>query len=280
MNKLLVIGILTMVSCIQATGKQGHSFYQELENQDAGGGGIIQDTTFIDFGAKYFTIISQDPRIEKFIGHWTGIEIGKNYFIDDAGNAQVPSGMDFMHLDQGKSWSFNMNPVQINLGLIKDKVGLVTGLGLRFANYRFKNNNTFFIDNNDSIIMNSYYIPDTAYTITKSKLATTALTIPLLLEFQFPDIDPRKRVYFSFGLINSFNLSAHTKLIYDVGYAKKKIKDFNTYDLNIYRYGITGRFGYRILDFYINYYLTPFFNGQEEIYPIFFGWRLELKRLF
>lgn len=100
----------------------------------------------------------------------------------------------------------------------------------------------------------------------------------MLLEFQFSGVQRRKRLYFSFGALAGGNITAHTKLVYEDNYILKKKKDYNTYDLNLIRYGATVRIGYRIFDGFLNYYFTPLFKETANVYPFYIGFRIELKR--
>lgn len=238
----------------------------------------ILDTSFIDYGAKRYIIIRADPRKNEFIGHWTGIEIGRNELRNSEGQYKVPDQLDFIKLNKKKSWNLNINPVQINIGLFDDHVGLVTGLGLEFSNYRLSRNKTFYYTKTNNRFRTR---PNQdSLKITKSKLTTTYLTAPLLLEFQFSDQRRRKRPYLSLGVITGMQLNAHTKLVYEEENLEKKKKDYNYYNLTPFRYGITARLGYRIFDGFINYYLTPLFSSDTKIYPVYAGLRIELKRFF
>jgi hypothetical protein len=44
-----------------------------------------------------------------------------------------------MALNQGKSMEFDFNFYELNIGLAKSYVGLVSGMGLSFNSYRFEN---------------------------------------------------------------------------------------------------------------------------------------------
>ncbi len=235
----------------------------------------IIDTIDIDYGAKHYTIIRKDPRKDKFIGHWNGIEIGRNGFMNDHNVSKVPDELSFISLNRSKSWNVNINFVQINIGLYDDKIGLVTGLGAEFSNYRLSGKNLFYATEEDGFKEIEFH---DSIGVTKSKFTTSFLVVPLLFEIQFPDIKRRKRMYFSFGALAGGNITAHTKLLYEDNYIVKKKKDYNTYNLNLIRYGVTARLGYRIFDGFINYYFTPLFKEAENIYPVYIGFRLELKR--
>ena len=76
----------------------------------------------------------------KFDGHWEALELGFNGF--DKEDYSMYNGNEFMSLNQGKSMEFNVNFYELNIGLVKSYVGLVSGLGLSFNSYRFENDYT------------------------------------------------------------------------------------------------------------------------------------------
>jgi len=47
----------------------------------------------------------------------------------------------------------NINFVQINIGLYDDKIGLVTGLGAEFSNYRLSAKNLFYATEEDGLLI-------------------------------------------------------------------------------------------------------------------------------
>ena len=70
-------------------------------------------------------------------------------------------------------------------------------MGIEFNNYFFDNNNTI-AEIDDQV---SWSTPGWVTNLSKSKLTTTFLRIPLMLEGQFPRTNRGKRVFISAGLI-------------------------------------------------------------------------------
>jgi len=109
-----------------------------------------QDTSIIRIGNKEIQVIDLENgtddtwcsdnhkknRIGKFTGHWEGVELGFNAF--DKTDYSMYNGTEFMSLNQGKSMEFNLNFYQLNIGLYKTYMGLVSGMGLSFNSYRFE----------------------------------------------------------------------------------------------------------------------------------------------
>ncbi len=203
----------------------------------------------------------------RFKGHWAGFEFGLNNYLDNNNSLSHTGETAFLDLNTGKSWNFNLNFAQYSIGLGTDRFGLVTGMGLEFSNYHFNNNNNIIKSNN--------YITELPYTqqLTKNKLQTTYLTIPLLLEGQILDGKRSKRIYISGGVIGGFKLGSFSKVKYIEDGSKKREKEKDDFYLSPFRYGLTARVGYKMVKLYANYYMTPLFIKDKgpELHPVALG---------
>lgn len=208
-----------------------------------------------------------------FNGHWKGLELGMNNYLTSDYSLTLPAEAQFMELNTGKSWCVNLNMLQYDIGFGTDKVGLVTGLGLEFNNYRFDRDNSIIKDPVTRKIVSKEY--DAATYIEKSKLSTSYLTVPLLLEFQIP-VSGYKRIHISGGVIGGLKIGSHTKVIYKEDGSKQKDKISDDFNLSPLRYGLTARIGYRALKIFATYNITPMFEtGQGPVlYPVSIGFIL------
>jgi len=202
-------------------------------------------------------------RAARFKGHWAAVEMGINSFAKADYKGFTPN---FMDLNQNKSFEVGVNFLRYSIGLQKDKrnVGLVTGLGLTYNDYRFSNDYTIENDNGlvKPILLNKSGL-------SKSKLSTTYLTVPLMLEFQIPVNGHDKRLYFSGGVIGGLKVGSHTKVKQD-GNKSKSRDDFN---INPFRYGATARLGYKGINLFGTYYFSTFFKNSRgpELFPFTIG---------
>jgi hypothetical protein len=187
-------------------------------------------------------------RAPKFKGHWSGFEMGVNSFtnVDYAGY----STPNFMDLNHNKSFEVNINLFKYCIRLQKNSnnIGLVTGIGLNFNDYRFSNK--FTIRNE---VGNIVPVPITDPNLEKTKLSTGYLTAPLLLEFHLP---AESGMWISLGVIGGIKMGSHTK----VKINNTKAKDRNDFNINPFRGGLTARVGFKGFNVFANYYLTPFFQ--------------------
>jgi len=218
---------------------------------------------------------SSPKKKPRFNGHWTGLELGLNNFVNSDFSSSLDPSLNFMDLNTNRSLNVNLNLIDYDIGFGTDKAGLVTGIGFEFSNYFFDGNNTIHKDENGQIVeFVPSFLSEPGSTMIKSKLATTYLTVPLLVEFQIPA--GKKRVHLSGGIIGGAKIGSGTKIVYkeDGNRRKDKVKD--DFNLSSLRYGITFRAGYRSLNLFANYYPVPLFEKGKgpELYPYSVGLRL------
>jgi hypothetical protein len=212
---------------------------------------------------------SEDDDNTKFKPHWEGFEIGLNNFLNSNNSMSLNPSDAYMDLNTGRSWNFNLNFMQYGFGIVSDKIGLVTGLGAEWNNYHFDNNNS--IDKVSGVIQERILDPIQYPDIQKTRLQTTYLRAPLLLEFQIPA--GKKRIYFSAGPVAGVKLFSNTKVVYKENGDKQRDKRKDDFNISSLRYGFTARAGYRGLKLFANYYMTPLFevNKGPELYPFSVG---------
>jgi len=203
-------------------------------------------------------------RPARFKGHWAAFEMGINSFAKADYTGFPPDY--FMDLNQNKSFEVGINFLRYSIGLQKEKrnIGLVTGLGWTYNDYRFSNPYTI---ENDNGKVKSVVLAETG--LSKTKLSTSYLTVPLLLELQIPVNNGDKRLYISGGVIGGLKVGSHTK----VKINDSKPKDRGDLNINPFRYGATARFGYKGINLFGTYYFSTFFkNGRgPEMYPFTIG---------
>ena len=237
-----------------------------------------QDTAIVRIGKKDVKVIDHENGTEilwgkdkhhkddhnKFKGHWEGIEFGFNAFDKPDYSMYSAADKDFMSLNQGKSLEFDFNFYELNIGLCKNYVGLVSGMGLSFNNYRFEN--PYTLQKGQFMTEPVSLNPEN---LSKTKLAITYLNVPLLLEFQIPVNHNEGRLFVNGGIIGGVKIGSHTK----VKYGDKKDKDRSGFNLNSFKYEATARVGYKDICLFANYSLTPLFQSGKgpELTPFTIG---------
>ena len=230
------------------------------------------DTTIIRMGKKEIIIIETGKNkhvdikrsewedddwdkdfFKKFDGHWASFDIGVNGFVDE--DYSRYGGTSFMDLNQSKSLEVNINFLEYNIGFQKDKknIGMVTGMGLSYNNYRFDNPYTIKKVNG---IIEPIPLGDE---VEKSKLAVTYLTVPLLLEFQIPVNDHSNKLFIAGGVVGGLNIGSHTKIKWD----GKKEKERGGFNLNPFKYEAICKVGLNDISLYATYSLSPLFRDNK-----------------
>jgi hypothetical protein len=208
----------------------------------------------------------KEEKNKKFQGHWKGIELGLNGYLNSDYGTTVPNEYSYLDLYSSKSINFNLNLPHLDIGLIGKQFGLVSGLGLEWMNFRFDNQTTFITDELGNIKRDTTAPAD----LDKTKLVTTYLTMPVLLEVQFPRA---KQAYLQVGVIGGLKIASRTKIVYREDGQKEKDKDKGDFSIIPLRYGFTARAGYEEFGVYANYYPVGLFenNRGPDIYPYAVG---------
>jgi hypothetical protein len=200
-----------------------------------------------------------------FKGHWSGIELGFNNYLTADNGMVMPDEIYYMTLHSGKSNNFNLNITQQSFGFTKH-IGLVTGLGINWNNYKFDGNN-----NIRKNTMGIIEIDSLDAHLEKSKFTTVYLTLPLMLEIQIPA--DNHHVNLAGGFIGAIKLGSYTKMVFENG---DKVKSHGDLSLNLLRCGPTARIGYENFQIYATYYMTPLFKSEKgplgyKLYPFEIG---------
>lgn len=204
---------------------------------------------------------------DEFSGHWAGVDFGFNMLLDaDYSGYET----EFMDNDVFRSNSLYVNVVQQSIGLLRNRntFGAVTGLGMHFQSYRLDQNTTIERLEDGTVVPKTLHFHDNQ----KSKLFIFSLTLPVLAELQIPVNNYRNRIYLSAGPVFSYRLGSNTKIKYRTT-QKEKLKVPDHYSLHNFKYGIMARAGYRWVNVFASYEITPLFKDGlgPELTPFTFG---------
>lgn len=232
----------------------GNAKLRIIENRDTTIIGLGNNELIISddsYGNYDFDIKSKSNR-RNFRGHWTGFELGVASFVEKSDN--------FMELSYPKSSAVNINLLQYNIPIASNRFGIVTGMGLSWYNFRFKNKVTLVEKTIDNKSYTTQVDIDERYTrnenIKKSKLTVSYLTIPILFELQ----STNKKTYIAAGVIGGLKLGSHTKIKFSDG---DKEKDFDDFYIRPYKADATIRLGLGICRVWGTYSLIPLFEKNK-----------------
>lgn len=257
---------------------------------------IEGDSTVVEVGDRKLVVDDKGSvalkrtRRNKFNGHWAGVELGLNGFLNPEFGLNMPH--NYLDLTMEKSMVVNLNFYEQNIPLNKNRnFGIVSGLGLSWNNYRFADNVLLRSENKT---INGYYIHDVG--VKKSKLVNNYLTVPLFFELQTNTTNRKEKAYIAAGLIGGWRFSSHTKVYFleankpytlkdangntvagswvSPGATRRNIvKDYNSFQQNPFKLDASLRAGWGIVNLFANYSLTPLFikDRGTEVYPFALG---------
>ncbi len=193
-------------------------------------------------------------------GHWAGVGIYYNGLVQNLGRLRVPSGAEYLRQTPA---SIGVNVNLVDLTLVSNRhFGLITGLGLEMNNFRFDRNVTLMRDENGFIVPD-YRFEEAGIELSKSKLTTLHLNVPLLVEFQFGRAKGGKKCpgFVNFGLGGGVRLQGHTKVKYrDEEGGMCTVKEHNGLNVRNFHGGVECNVGYRWVALSARYYPQSIFT--------------------
>lgn len=227
------------------------------------------DEEYDDWERDYHWGSWEIHRRNSFCGHWAGLDLGLNNYVDENFSMSRKPEDEFMDLNTGYSWNINLNFLQFSQNIAGNRFGIVTGMGFEWNIYRFDNNVTITKGAGGEIIPDSTFI-NNGINLDKSKLTTTYLTVPLLFELQ---LLKNNQFFINAGVIGGMKIGSNTKVKYQNNGNEEKEKTKDDFNLNSFRYGVTARMGIRGIYLYASYYFTPLFEANKgpELYPLSAG---------
>ncbi len=240
------------------------------------------DTTSIRIGNRNFNVIdgnngtkihvtreerNKRKNYGKFNGHWGGLELGVNTFLTSDYSMYDGQGYgEFFDINYGKSLTFNFNFAEYAFTNERNTFGLVTGLGFSSMDFRFDQPMTVAKASGSGMLVPIDLEPAG---FKKSKLNVSYLTAPLILEIATPLRMNQHRLTLGAGVIGGLNIGSRTKVKTSDGISK----DRRNFNVNPFKYELTGRIGLGELCIFANYGMTPLFKEGKgpELVPLTVG---------
>lgn len=207
---------------------------------------------------------------KNFSSHWAGFGIGFANFAD--GSLHF-NDIDGVSLRSENSLEYNLNFLEKSFVISRQGWAIVTGMGMRWNRYRIDTNQHFqeidgitqLVDAPEGIVYKS------------SKLNTTSLTIPVLLEWQ-----KRRRhgagFFVSAGVVGVIKTISSSKVVYKE--EGKKRKDTMDRGMNIRPVTIDFllQAGYGHIGLFAKYSPMTLFSGGNgpKVHPVSLGIHLHL----
>ncbi len=218
------------------------------------------------------------PDKKEFI-HWGGFDLGVSMLTTIDNKFKLSDEVDttqmntFLDLNYSKSLFFSLNLMEKNFRLYKNYVNLVTGLGVEWNSYNFKKNITLNADASYISASNTVVAPD-SIKYSKNKLRATYLKVPLLIELNTNNSNPKRSFHISGGLEFAYKIASSTKQKYEINGYDFKSKRRDDYHLADFKYASVVRVGYGdFFTVFANYGLSDLFESNKgpDVFPLSAG---------
>ena len=202
-----------------------------------------------------------DGRIDPVKTRWLMFDLGKSIFIPNQDLPTINDGIAPMDQRIWGSWNVGFHLFEQRISLYKGYVNIAWGLTFDYSEYRFRNEVTLRDRTNQvafeqAIGVNGNAIDD----FDKNELQTWYLNLPLKLHFETNPRNEKRSFHLSAGGFVGVFLDGRTVQEYDI-YEVRTDDDFN---LNDFRYGLTGSIGYGWVNLYANYALNNLFDASGD----------------
>lgn len=228
---------------------------------------------------------------EKFNGHWAGFEMGVGGYVNSDFNMNFNTGAPYLNMNTARSLMLNFNLWELNLNLVDNKFGFISGLGFQVSNYYFTDN---YVMLQDSATLVAYKVVDEngyAQSMKTNKLVVSHLNLPLLFEFQTNRYRRASSFHVSAGVIAGVRIGSYTKQAYNMkegtlylidgqgnSFARfdvehHKVHDRGPYHLSPFKLDAAFRIGWSYINLFSTFSLTPMFQKDRgpEAYPFTVG---------
>jgi len=184
---------------------------------------------------------------------WAGIGINANGFLNASNQFATSTELGFLTLDPAKSIGLQVNLAEKRFPIIKDYLGVVTGLGIQWNRYSLKGSYDLGVVNDTLIGIN------TGVNYTKNVLTSSYLQAPLLLQIS-TNKNPEKAWNISAGVVGGIRIDAGQEQKWEADGKKNKDKTKDDFQFNPFQASLMATVGYGDWSLYMTYGLTDVFN--------------------
>jgi hypothetical protein len=184
---------------------------------------------------------------------WSGIGINANGFLNANNELATTTELSFLTLDPAKSIGVQFNFAEKRFPIIKDYLGVVTGLGFSWNRYSIKGDYDFSVVN-DTLVANL-----TGINYSKNILSSTYLQAPLLLQISTSK-NPSHAWNISAGVVGGIRVDARQIQKWEADGKKNKDKTKDDFQFNPFQASLMATVGYGDWSLYMTYGLSDVFN--------------------
>ena len=194
----------------------------------------------------------------RFITFELGFDIwlpAEEYRLDDIGG-----DLDPFEQRLANSTNVNLYIMRQRFNLVNHHLNLEYGIGLNFHKIMFDNP---IVMRRELGVLSFDYEGDAERVPVKTRLNSTYLTIPLLLNYESNPSNSRNSFRIAAGVYGNTRLGSNFKQKFN-NRRRDNIKEKDNFNLSPFRWGVAGQIGYGPVNFYINYSMTDVFDKNKN----------------
>lgn len=209
------------------------------------------------------------PQKKNVKTRWVMVDYGISTYMHD-GSFNLPEGDLYEPFVQNlwKSSDWNLHLFKMKVNMYNHSINMIYGLSFEFYRYNWTKN---YDINPDDAPINPV---KSGKSYSKNRMFTSWVSIPLMLNYESNTDKYSRSFHLNAGVFGGLLLASNVRHEDNTG--QNTIK--GDYNLNQFRYGLTGQIGYGPVTFFVNYSLTPLFkttsvvpNNQPELFPLNMG---------
>jgi hypothetical protein len=182
--------------------------------------------------------------------YWVGLSYGVNGMLNSDGKFTTESDADFLQFDYAKSYEIQFNVLEKRFPILKEYIGVSTGLGFKWNRFTLENNG-IQLNYNDTLLFTSSNLNP----YKRSTLRSAYIQAPILFEFS-SNKNQDKAWHLSVGVVGGLRIGSswRTKTGNDVTNIK------GDYNFRPFTASALAMIGYNDISLYLNYGLSDVFD--------------------
>ena len=190
---------------------------------------------------------------------WSGFGLTANGFLNAQNQVATGSELGFLELDPARSIGVQLNVVEKRFPIIKDYLGITTGLGIQWNRYSLKGNYDITATN-DTI----FGVENTAVNYSKNILRSAYLQAPLLLQIN-TNKNPSESWTIAAGIVGGIRIGGLHKTKWEIDGNESKDKTKDDFNFRPFSASLMAVVGYGDWNLYMTYNLTDVFNEGSAL---------------
>jgi hypothetical protein len=190
---------------------------------------------------------------------WSGFGLTANGFLNTQDKLATGSELGFLELDPARSIGVQWNLLEKRFPIIKDYLGITTGLGIQWNRFALKGNYDITATN-DTI----FGVENTSVQYSKNVLSSTYLQAPLLLQIN-TNKNPSESWTIAAGIVGGIRIGGLHKTKWEVEGNENKDKTKDDFNFRPFSASLMGLVGYGNWNLYMTYNLTDVFNEGSAL---------------